>query len=117
MFHHTTETNSWTLSRLSKTMDAAEQSPLEPLFRDYEDALDITSETPLHIKVQKVDKEADVRAVWFQLLEKIPESELDFVLFSRKLSTGETIKNTAIKFNLLPEVSGSKLKHYSCLFN
>lgn len=85
-----------------------EPSPLQPLFDDYKEAISIQSSTPLHVSVQKVDKEADLRATWFSVIRSLPQDDLEFVLFSRKLSDGKTIKNTAIEYNLLPEVRRSK---------
>lgn len=84
-----------------------EPSPLQPLFDDYKDAISIQPSTPLHMKVRKVDKEADLRATWLSVIKSLPQDDLEFVLFSQKLSDGKAIKNTAIEYNLLPEVSRS----------
>ncbi len=79
-------------------------SPLEKIFTEYQIALDINADTYLHEKVQKVDKEAELRFIWFRVTEKLSPKKLDRVL-TLKILNGQLVKHLLIKYNMLPEVS------------
>jgi hypothetical protein len=78
-------------------------SPLEKLFASYQSALNIGSKTPLHLKVKKVDKEADLRNIWFRVIKKLSPEEFDRILRHKIYSTA-LVKDVALTYFLLPEV-------------
>jgi hypothetical protein len=77
-------------------------SPLEKLFESYQSALNIGSKTPLHIKVKKVDKEADLRNIWFRVIKKLSPEEFDRIL-RHKIYNTALVKDVALTYFLLPE--------------